>query len=79
MAAEGKTNGEIAERLGITRQNAGRWRDRYHERGVAGIEKDAPRPGRKKKVSARKVYQVVKLSTQDKPRNATQSWRAPDR
>jgi transposase len=71
LASEGKTNGEIAEQLGISRQKAGRWRDRYHELGLAGIEKDAPRPGRKKKVSARKVNQVVRLTTQEKPENAT--------
>jgi transposase len=71
LASEGKTNGEIAEQLGISRQKAGRWRDRYHELGWAGSEKDAPRPGRKKKVSARKVNQVVRLTTQEKPENAT--------
>lgn len=71
LAAEGKMNGEIAERLGISRQKAGRWRERYHELGLAGIEKDAPRPGRKKAISARKVNQVIQLTTQEKPRNAT--------
>lgn len=71
LAAQGLSNGEIAERLGITRQKVGRWRARYHESGVAGIEKDAPRPGRKKKISSRKVSQVIKLTTQEKPKNAT--------
>ena len=71
LAAVSKTNGEIAEALGMTRQKVGRWRDRYHEYGLAGIEKDAPRPGRKKKISARTVKKVVALTTQEKPRNAT--------
>lgn len=71
LAAQGKTNGEIAEALGITRQKAGRWRDRYHEFGLAGIEKDAPRPGRKQQISARTVNKVIKLTTQEKPKNAT--------
>ncbi|MGH7929076.1 MAG: IS630 family transposase [Candidatus Binatia bacterium] len=71
LAAEGKMNGEIAEELGISRQKAGRWRDRYHQYGLAGIEKDAPRPGRKKKISARTVNKVIKLTTQEKPKNAT--------
>ena len=71
LAAEGKTNGEIAEELGITRQKVGRWRDRYHELGLAGIEKDAPRPGRKKKISSRKVSKVIELTTQAKPEKAT--------
>ena len=71
LAAEGKTNGEIAEELGITRQKAGRWRDRYHDFGLAGIEKDAPRPGRKKQIPQRKVKEVVRLTTQETPEKAT--------
>jgi transposase len=71
LAAEGKTNGEIADELGISRQKAGRWRDRFYQYGVAGIEKDAPRPGRKKKISSRKLNKVVELTTQSKPENAT--------
>lgn len=52
LAAQDKTNGEIAEELGITRQKAGRWRERYPQFGLDGIEQDAPRPGRQKKISA---------------------------
>lgn len=71
LAAEGHENGEIAEMLGISRQKVGRWRNRYHELGLTGIEKDAPRPGRKKAISKRTVNKVVKLTTQEKPANAT--------
>jgi transposase len=71
LAAAGHTNGEIAEALGITRQKAGRWRERYHRFGLAGIKKDAPRPGRKKKISTRKVNQVIRLTTQERANNAT--------
>ena len=46
LAAEGVNNQEIGQSLGITRQKAGRWRMRYAEHGLTGIEKDAPRPGR---------------------------------
>lgn len=71
LAAQGKGNGEIADELGITRQKVGRWRDRYHGLGLAGIEKDAPRPGRRKKISSRKLNKVIELTTQAKPENAT--------
>ena len=40
LAAEGRNNYEIAARLEITRQKAGRWRNRFVEQGLAGIEKD---------------------------------------
>jgi transposase len=71
LAAQGKTNGEIAEALGVTRQKAGRWRTRYHQFGLGGIEKDAPRPGRKTKIAVRTVNKVIRLTTQEKPKNAT--------
>jgi transposase len=71
LASEGKTNEEIGEELGITRQKAGRWRKRYAESGLEGIVRDAPRPGRKPKISSRKVAQVIRLTTQTTPKDAT--------
>jgi len=71
LAAEGKENGEISEILSVSRQKVGRWRNRYHEHGLAGIEKDASRPWRKKAISKRTVNKVINLTTQEKPANAT--------
>ena len=71
LAAQGMSNIEIAEELGITRQKVGRWRDRYDQSGLAGIEKDAPRPGRKKQIPAKTLTKVIKLTTQERPENAT--------
>jgi hypothetical protein len=45
MAAEGKTNTEIGEQLGISRESVGRWRKRFCEQGIDGL-KDKARPGR---------------------------------
>jgi hypothetical protein len=45
MAAEGATNTEIGERLGMSRKSVGRWRKRFCERGIEGIE-DLKRTGR---------------------------------
>jgi hypothetical protein len=39
--------------------------------GVAGLEKDAPRPGRTPKISKQTVARVVQMTTQEKPPNAT--------
>ena len=51
LAADGLQNKEIALILGMGRLAAGRWRQRFLASGQAGIEKDAPRPGRKPKYS----------------------------
>ena len=45
LAAEGKSNTEIGERLGISREAAGRWRRRFCERRLEGLE-DQKRTGR---------------------------------
>ena len=45
MAADGKTNTEIGERLEMTRKSVGNWRKRFRERGIEGIE-DLKRTGR---------------------------------
>ena len=41
-AAEGKSNQEIAAQLGVKVHTVGRWRNRFAELGIAGIEKDLP-------------------------------------
>ena len=71
MAANGLTDSAIGEELGVSRQNVARWRGRFVERGLTGIEKDAPRPGRKPQISAKRVQQIVRLTTHEKPADAT--------
>jgi hypothetical protein len=46
MAAEGEQNQTIGELLGIDRRQVSRWRRRFIEKRLAGIEKDLPRGGR---------------------------------
>ena len=43
LAATGLQNKEIADRLGIGRVQVARWRQRYLESGIEGIERDLPR------------------------------------
>jgi transposase len=71
LAAEGRQNREIAFALRRGRQVVARWRQRFIERGLAGIEKDAPRPGRKPKLSAARVEEIVRKTTQQTPTQAT--------
>ena len=70
-AAEGFENTQIAEQLDVSRQLVARWRNRFVEGGIAGIEKDAPRPGRTPAVSDEKVQQIIHKTTREKPANAT--------
>ena len=68
LAAQGKTNQEIAEALGIGRVQVGRWRRRYATEGWAAVAQDRPRGGRPTIVDAQ---EIVRLTTQTKPPNAT--------
>lgn len=71
LAAKGKQNKEIAEQIGISVQKAARWRMRFLKFGVVGLEKDAPRPGRTPSIADETVANVVRMTTQQKPPNAT--------
>ena len=64
-------NQEIATQLGITRQKAGRWRDRFAQHGLSSIEKDAPRSGRIPTISPRRQKAVIRKTLEEQPRQAT--------
>jgi transposase len=68
LAAQGMPNKDIADALGVGRVQVGRWRDRYAEAGLQGIERDLPRGAPPVKVD---VSRLVKLTTQTKPVAAT--------
>lgn len=70
-AAEGKRNDEIAADLGCTRRTVGTWRNRFVTSRLAGIEKDAPRGGRRPTRRAALAAEIVRKTTQEKPANAT--------
>lgn len=71
LASEGKTNKEIASELGQDEPKVGRWRRRFAERGLPGIEKDKTRPGRIKAVPAAKESEIVRMTVESKPPGAT--------
>jgi transposase len=71
LAAAGKQDLEIAGEIGISNQKAARWRKRFLKMGLAGLEKDAPRPGRTPTITSAKVQEVIRKTTQEKPVNAT--------
>ena len=72
LAAEGLQDKQIAERLSVAPRMASRWRSRFLTQGVAGLLKDAPRPGRRPSITAEKVAKILAKTTQSAPSNATQ-------
>ena len=68
LAAQGLQNKEIALALGVGRIQVSRWRERYLESGVQGIERDLPRGAPPSTVDAARL---IELTTQSKPEAAT--------
>ena len=68
LAAQGLQNKDIAEHLGVGRVQVSRWRERYVEFGLEGIERDLPRGAPPVKVD---VAKLVELTTQSAPQAAT--------
>ncbi len=70
-AAEGQSNAHLAHRLGASRPTVLLWRQRYRQAGVRGLLKDAPRPGRRKRISVQKVTTIVNATLHTTPPDAT--------
>ena len=71
QAAAGMANNVIAQNLGTDRLLVGKWRKRFIEKGLAGIEKDAPRGGRPPVARETMTARIIEWTTQKKPKNAT--------
>jgi transposase len=71
QAASGEQNCDIARALGTTRRAVGRWRTRFAQLRLAGIEKDAPGRGRPARLSKSRVALVVRKTLEEKPPGGT--------
>jgi transposase len=71
LAASGVASTDIATALGVSRPTVQLWRERFLALRTAGLEKDALRPGRKPRISAAKIRQVVQATLHTTPPNAT--------
>ncbi len=71
LAAQGLFNHIIAEQLHISRPTVQLWRERFLALRLAGLEKDAPRPGRIPKIKHKKVMGIVHATLHTTPRDAT--------
>src|SRR5664279_2799690 len=68
--AEGMPNKEVAARLGVSQPTVGKWRARFLELRLDGLEDD-PRPGRVPSVTADQVEKVVVDTLESTPEHAT--------
>ena len=69
-AAEGLTNSQIAERLGVSRPMVTKWRNRFAEHRLDGLTKE-PRPGRPRTITDAQVEEVIVRTLETTPKDAT--------
>ena len=68
LAAQGLQNTDIATQVGVGRVQVSRWRERYAQSRLAGIERDLPRGAPPVRVD---VARLITLTTERKPKAAT--------
>jgi transposase len=71
MAADGLQNKKIAESLHVRPKVVTRWRNRFVTHHLNGIRIDAPRPGRKPRISQGKIDAIIDRTLHTKPPGAT--------
>lgn len=71
LTADGVATSEIVGQLKTTYPTVSRWRRRYAEDGVDGLRKDAPRPGRKRRISEEQTREVIARTLHGTPVNGT--------
>lgn len=70
LTSAGKTAEELALQLGTTLRKIYRWRKRFKEHGIDGLQ-DRPRSGQPKKLSDEKVKEVLRMTVECIPHEAT--------
>ncbi len=74
-AEPGAFNKDVAAAVGVSVPTVAKWRGRFIEHGLAGLA-DEPRPGRPPSILLDQVEEVVALTLEQTPRNATHWSRA---
>jgi len=70
LAADGESNTDIAERLGLSKPTVGIWRKRYVMQRIAGLY-DEPRPGGPRSIRDEQVATLLRKTLKAKPKDGT--------
>lgn len=74
--ADGLSNTAIGQQVGMSKQGVGKWRARFAELGMAGLE-DALRSGGPRTIDDEKIEELVKMTLESKPKG-TSRWSTRD-
>lgn len=68
--AEGVTNTEVAQQVGVRKATVGKWRQRFVDRRLDGLL-DEPRPGAPRKITDADVERALATTLESTPKDAT--------
>jgi transposase len=71
LAARGWENKRIASELRTRQNTVSLWRSRFLSHRVDGISRDAPRPGRKPRITQKQVDEIIDRTLHTKPHGST--------
>jgi transposase len=71
--ADGRPVTEVAAELGTSRTTAGKWRSRFLEDRLDGLN-DEPRPGRPRTITGEHVEKVITATLEQEPPNGDSHW-----
>lgn len=77
LAADDVPTVDIAERLGVSANMVSKWRNRFAERGLAGLV-DAPRAGAPVQISGDGIARIVEETRYGKPPGGAAHWSSRD-
>lgn len=70
MSANGLTNTQIAQKVGLSIRMVGHWRQRFIDQGFMGLY-DQPKAGAPRSISDEQVAQLIQTTLNKKPKGAT--------
>ena len=70
LAADGMTNTDVAQQLGLSKPTVGKWRQRFIEQGLKGLY-DELRPGAPRSIDDERIAELIRTTLKSKPKDGT--------
>jgi len=70
LAADGMTNTDVAQQLGLSKPTVGKWRQRFIEQGLMGLY-DELRPGAPRSIDDERIAELIRTTLKSKPKDGT--------
>ena len=73
LAVDGLDNKMVAERVSVSRQTVGKWRERFRTQGLMGLY-DERRPGRPRLIDDERIMELLQKTLDTPPPDGSTHW-----